>query len=867
MTTRGFVLALVILLGSSPAQSPFIAGASSAARSDVEHGLLLIGELGCTACHAPGQAAPQLLPKSAPDLTRVGDRADPRWMIAFISDPQGTKAGTTMPHAVHARQAEDIVHWLMSRARRPLRPRAPDLGAAARGEELFHQVGCIACHAVRRKDATPLAEPSVPLPLRLEDKYTHDTLTRFLRRPLDVRPSGRMPDLKLSGREADDIAHYLLQNTKVPGTLRYALYRGRFETLDPYFESELRRTGLADGFDPSIARRGNDFALRFDGFLEVPREGKYRFFLRSDDGSRLRINGELIVDNDGHRRNQRAKDAEGAIDLPKGLHALELTYFQRVRNRVLTVEWQGPGIARGPIPSDALRSTREIIETPPPFVVDPARAERGKGLFTSEGCVACHAAERPAARPDGTTPLLELRAGEGCTSADAVRGPMPDYRLSPDQRRSIDAALSWLKTHPDSPPTGTRVTRRITAFNCYACHERDGVGGPSEAREPWFTSGGHNQGMEGRIPPRLTGVGDKLKRAWLQQVLRDGASTRPLFHTRMPRYGDAILEGLADDLIETDRRASTPPASADDLQAQRAAGRQLVGAVDGFNCVACHHFRGSEGATMQMVDLTGVTERVHEDWFQRWIRAPERFLPGTRMPSYLPHGDVLGGDLDRQFAAIWTYLADGRRALRPKGVSRQNLELTVGGEAIVYRGKLRDVGFRGIAVGHPELAHVAFDAKDMRYALLWRGRFLDVRAHWTSQSMGRIGPRGHDVIKLPKGPSWTTPEGPARTRFRGYKLAADEIRRPTFRYDVGELRVEDHTRALEGGAGIVRTLTFAGTPPAGLSLRLAQGPASDKRLAVTVKGATPDVMERDGVRTTSIPVSLATKTVEVTYRW
>ena len=42
-------------------------------------------------------------------------------------------------------------------------------------------------------------------------------------------------------------------------------------------------------------------------------------------------------------------------------------------------------------------------------------------------------------------------------------------------------------------------------------------------------------GDEGRIPPALTGAGDKLNEEWIKTVLAEGAKDRPYMATRMPR--------------------------------------------------------------------------------------------------------------------------------------------------------------------------------------------------------------------------------------------------------------------------------------------------------------------------------------------
>ena len=51
----------------------------------------------------------------------------------------------------------------------------------------------------------------------------------------------------------------------------------------------------------------------------------------------------------------------------------------------------------------------------------------------------------------------------------------------------------------------------MTALNCYACHRRDETGGVIRERDPFFTANSPDLGDEGRIPPLLTGVGDKLR--------------------------------------------------------------------------------------------------------------------------------------------------------------------------------------------------------------------------------------------------------------------------------------------------------------------------------------------------------------------
>ncbi len=67
------------------------------------------------------------------------------------------------------------------------------------------------------------------------------------------------------------------------------------------------------------------FAAHGSCSLVVPSDGTYTFGARSDDGSRLRIDGTQVVDNDGLHGSQ---DRFGSIMLTAGHHTLDLMMFE-----------------------------------------------------------------------------------------------------------------------------------------------------------------------------------------------------------------------------------------------------------------------------------------------------------------------------------------------------------------------------------------------------------------------------------------------------------------------------------------------------------------------------------------------------------
>ena len=137
-----------------------------------------------------------------------------------------------------------------------------------------------------------------------------------------------------------------------PG-LQWEVYEGAFDAL-PDFDA-LARADQGVCEVPSVDAHGgrrDDYALMFTGFVEVPTDGVWRFGATSDDGSRVWIDGRLVVDNDGLHG---AVGKTGIRRLASGLHALRVEFFERQGDEVLTLHWSGPGQPWGEIPASAYR--------------------------------------------------------------------------------------------------------------------------------------------------------------------------------------------------------------------------------------------------------------------------------------------------------------------------------------------------------------------------------------------------------------------------------------------------------------------------------------------------------------------------------
>jgi hypothetical protein len=106
-----------------------------------------------------------------------------------------------------------------------------------------------------------------------------------------------------------------------------------------------------DQIKKSIKNDNPSFALKFEGFIQIDKPGKYTFWTQSDDGSRLFIDGKKVVDNDG---NHSIAEQSGSVVLTGGKHAIRVEYYNNEGGSFLDTFYRGPGVVRQLIPADKL---------------------------------------------------------------------------------------------------------------------------------------------------------------------------------------------------------------------------------------------------------------------------------------------------------------------------------------------------------------------------------------------------------------------------------------------------------------------------------------------------------------------------------
>lgn len=110
-----------------------------------------------------------------------------------------------------------------------------------------------------------------------------------------------------------------------------------FNNMTPFFQDTIGNINEELSYGNVFGSGMSDkVGVRIHGYIQIDVPGTKTFVLSSDDGSKLYIDGELLIDNDG---THETVTLQGDIDLGLGLHEIRIDYFERTGSHELRLAW------------------------------------------------------------------------------------------------------------------------------------------------------------------------------------------------------------------------------------------------------------------------------------------------------------------------------------------------------------------------------------------------------------------------------------------------------------------------------------------------------------------------------------------------
>ncbi|MEM6783259.1 MAG: G8 domain-containing protein [Bacteroidota bacterium] len=113
--------------------------------------------------------------------------------------------------------------------------------------------------------------------------------------------------------------------------------------------------GIASKFDLTALPVLSGHTVSYQGFLNAPTTGTYRFVMDAKEGGTLTIGDNVVIQ--GNRPGQ-PEVREGYVRLTAGFHDVEVQHYKKLSNPKLSVKWEGPSFGLRVIQeSDLARGT------------------------------------------------------------------------------------------------------------------------------------------------------------------------------------------------------------------------------------------------------------------------------------------------------------------------------------------------------------------------------------------------------------------------------------------------------------------------------------------------------------------------------
>ncbi|MDZ7723253.1 MAG: DUF5060 domain-containing protein [candidate division KSB1 bacterium] len=165
-----------------------------------------------------------------------------------------------------------------------------------------------------------------------------------------IDAKGRSSKLKTVTYEQTRPLPSVQTENRQPG-IRCKLYNGEWEMLPRFAELEPVDQGVSAQIDLSPQQQPDNFGIVYEGLINIPATDIYKFATHSDDGTKLWIDGQQVVNNDG---DHAPLLKSGEIGLEKGYHTIRVEFYEHAGDEVLEVFWQSSSRSREIIPQNML---------------------------------------------------------------------------------------------------------------------------------------------------------------------------------------------------------------------------------------------------------------------------------------------------------------------------------------------------------------------------------------------------------------------------------------------------------------------------------------------------------------------------------
>ncbi len=119
----------------------------------------------------------------------------------------------------------------------------------------------------------------------------------------------------------------------------------------PEFTQMISKAGfIKKAIDLESLPAKENAGLLFSGYIQIPEPGDWTFHCRAAGGLIFKIHSKLVIDGD---YKYDGSEISATVKLDQGLHPYRLYYRTSDREPALSLQWEGPNIAKGAIPADA----------------------------------------------------------------------------------------------------------------------------------------------------------------------------------------------------------------------------------------------------------------------------------------------------------------------------------------------------------------------------------------------------------------------------------------------------------------------------------------------------------------------------------